>query len=171
MRILLFFFLVFIVVTAWTGAFLESDTRAGLKCASQWRPQRFSEADITFIIPSKGRSTLMRTFSSLQNQTRNGWVAIVVFDGIISDSLYLNKTTGLPVFMNMIPPEILLDGRFCFQHLPASGRLSNCAAEIRNFGMEFVKTEWIGFVDDDDTLRPEYIERLLNHAKDYPWPS
>jgi glycosyltransferase involved in cell wall biosynthesis len=159
---------VFIVVTVWTGAYLESESSVLQKCEAQWTSQRLSDADITFIIPSKGRSTLIRTFLSLQDQTRHSWLAIVVFDGILSDSLYLNKTTGLPVFMNMISHEILLDGRFCFQHLPASGRLSNCAGEIRNFGIAFACTEWIGFVDDDDTLRPEYIERLLNHAKEYP---
>jgi glycosyltransferase involved in cell wall biosynthesis len=164
----IFFFLALTVVTAWTGAFLESDTSAVLRCGSQWGTRRLANADITFIVPSKGRSSLIRTFSSLQNQTQHNWVAIVVFDGTLSDSLYLNKTTGLPVFMNMIPPEILLDGRFCFQHLPASGRLSNCAGEIRNFGIALARTEWIGFVDDDDTLRPEYIERLLNHVKEYP---
>jgi glycosyltransferase involved in cell wall biosynthesis len=162
------FILVFILVAAGTGTYLEGDSSTFLKCESQWTSQRLSDADVTFIIPSQGRSTLTRTFSSLQNQTRPSWLAIVVFDGILSDSLYLNKTSGLPVFIKTISHEILADGRFCFQHLPTSGRLSNCAGEIRNFGMEFVKTQWIGFVDDDDTLIPEYIERLLNHAKEYP---
>jgi glycosyltransferase involved in cell wall biosynthesis len=157
------------LATVWTGVFLESKNSTFLKCESQWTPQRISNADITFIVPSKGRSTLIRTFVSLQNQTRPSWLAIVVFDGILSDSLYLNKTSGLPIFMNMIPQEILRDGRFCFQHLPVSGRLSNCAGEIRNFGISLASTEWIGFVDDDDTLRPEYIDRLLNHAKEYPF--
>jgi glycosyltransferase involved in cell wall biosynthesis len=158
----------FILVTGFSSAAnLETDSTF-LKCEFQWTPKRVSDADVTFIIPSKARSTLIRTFSSLHKQTRQSWLAIVVFDGILSDSLYMNKTTGVPVFMNMIPPEIIHDGRYCFQHSPASGRLSNCAGELRNVGMEFVKTEWIGFVDDDDTLRPEYIEHLLNHAKEYP---
>jgi glycosyltransferase involved in cell wall biosynthesis len=156
------------VTTFSTAAYLETESSPFLKCELQWKPQRLLDADITFIIPSKARSTLIRTFSSLHNQTRQSWLAIVVFDGILSDSLYMNKTSGVPVFMNMIPQEIVRDGRYCFQHSPASGRLSNCAGELRNVGMEFVKTEWIGFVDDDDTLIPEYIERLLNHAREYP---
>jgi glycosyltransferase involved in cell wall biosynthesis len=151
--------LVFLWGIAWT-----SQSSILPKCESQWTAQRVSNANITFVIPSKGRSTLIRTFSSLQNQTRPSWLAIVVIDGILSDSLYLNKTSGFPVFMNTISPEILLDGRFCFQYTPAP----NCAGEIRNFGIALASTEWIGFVDEGDTLRPQYIERLQNHVKEYP---
>jgi glycosyltransferase involved in cell wall biosynthesis len=74
----------------------------------------------------------------------------------------------VPVFVNTIPPEMFFDGRFCFQHTPSSGRASNCAADIRNYGIALASTEWIGFVDDDDTLRPEYIEHLLDHVNEYP---
>jgi hypothetical protein len=155
---------VFFFAVTWT-----CESSVLLKCESQWTPQRVSNADISFIIPSQGRSTLARTFSSLQNQTQHSWLAIVVFEGLLSDALYLNKASGLPVFMNTIPQEVLLDGRFCFQYQHFSGRSSsNCAGEIRNFGISLASTEWIGFVDEDDTLRPDYIEHLLNHVKEYP---
>jgi hypothetical protein len=70
------------------------------------------------------------------------WNAIVVFDGIeptISESderikiIKNNKKEG--------------EGR-------------NHACKVRNFAYSFVNTEWIGFVDDDDTLN-DYVDKFI----------
>ena len=40
---------------------------------------------ITFIIPTIGRKTLIKSIKSLQNQTNQNWNAIIIFDGIKSN--------------------------------------------------------------------------------------
>ena len=137
-------------------------------CQQQWSSDRVSNAVITFITPSKGRYSLMQTLQSLLSQSSDKWLSIIVLDGVLSNSLYLNKSTNLPHFMNAIPQTILEDGRFCFQHLPVSDRASNCASDIRNFGVKMVLTDWIGFVDDDDILKPNYVKLIIRQSSMYP---
>lgn len=49
------------------------------------------------------------------------------------------------------------------------------AAITRNRAIAGVRTEWTAFLDDDDTLRPDHIELLMEHAEAtgadvvYPW--
>lgn len=90
---------------------------------------------ITFIIPSIGRDTLSRTLDSLLAQTIPKWNAIVVFDGI-------QPTIESP------DPRI---------QLMTTPKKEN-AGFVRNEGIKVATTEWIGFVDDDDTLTSNYIE-------------
>ena len=90
---------------------------------------------ITFIIPSIGRDTLSRTLESLIAQTQPDWNAIVVFDGI-------SPTIGTP------------DPRISFMEISKKGN----AGFVRNEGIKVATTEWIGFVDDDDVLTPDYVE-------------
>ena len=90
---------------------------------------------ITFIIPSIGRDTLSRTLESLIAQTQPYWNAIVVFDGV-------SPTIGTP------------DARISFMEISNKGN----AGFVRNEGIKAATTEWIGFVDDDDVLTPDYVE-------------
>lgn len=100
---------------------------------------------ITFIIPSIGRNTLPRTLESLKNMRNKNWNAIVVFDGINPN---INETD------NRIK-IIKLDKK--------QGEGRNYAGKVRNYGFNFVQTQWIGFVDDDDTLNEQYIDQLIEH--------
>ena len=34
------------------------------------------------------------------------------------------------------------------------------AGKVRNYGIEFVDTPWISFVDDDETITQDYVSRL-----------
>jgi len=49
------------------------------------------------------------------------------------------------------------------------------AAETRNLGLQMVETEWVTFLDDDDELYPQHVERCLALADEtaadlvYPW--
>ena len=36
----------------------------------------------------------------------------------------------------------------------------NCVGEVRNFALGFVSTDWIAFLDDDDTLSSQYVHFL-----------
>ena len=95
---------------------------------------------ITFVIPSIGRPSLATTLQSLQRQTCPLWKAIVVFDGI--------------------PPSLTVsDERIELLSIPKTGS-DRSAGEVRNHGLALVKTPWAGFVDDDDTLNPNYVSHV-----------
>ena len=104
---------------------------------------------ITFIIPTIGRDTLARAVDSVMEQTTvnsNIWKIIIIFDGIepnlIGDK-YINH------------PQIMI------QSCPKMGTGVNSAGLVRNWGMQYVETEWTAFLDDDDVIGPNYIDRFM----------
>jgi len=113
-----------------------------------------SDAFITFIIPTVNRATLFHTLSSIRQQTNQRWKAIVLFDGC--------ATTDESIL------AFLQDTRFLYINIKKHGILlsnqSGQAGHIRNIGMSMVTTPWIGFVDDDDTILPNYIEKLMEES-------
>eukprot|EP01041_Mallomonas_annulata_P007001 gene7001-14242_t len=113
----------------------------------------------TFIIPSTGRNSLRLTLESLVNQVDQNWFAIVIFDGILRNNIYLTSSCR-PNFVNL-PQNILNDNRICYNVMPIKAKGEhNCAGQIRNYGMKSVTTPWISFVDDDDTLDHRYLSKL-----------
>jgi glycosyltransferase involved in cell wall biosynthesis len=99
---------------------------------------------LTFIIPTIGRETLSLTLQSLKNQTITNWKAIVIFDGIEQN---ISET----------------DPRITIIKTPIKlGQGYNSAGLVRNYGIKFVNTEWVAFVDDDDSITPNYIESFLS---------
>lgn len=106
-----------------------------------------TNALITFIIPTINRSTLINTLESLEKQTNSNWKSICVFDNVIPD--------------DDIKLKLESDSRFKYIILTEKvGKNHNSAGLVRNIGIEQCDTEWIGFVDDDDTLTPYYVQRL-----------
>lgn len=102
---------------------------------------------ITFIIPTINRSTLIYTLYSLKIQNNPNWKAIIIFD---------NVTPG-----EHVKYYLESDHRFKYIVLPKKmGQGRNSAGLVRNIGMEQCDTEWIGFVDDDDTIISNYVEKL-----------
>lgn len=106
---------------------------------------------INFIIPSVGRSTLKNTLKSLINQTNSNWQCWVGFDGLMSDQ---------------VDNDLLLDdGRIHYlfndKRMGSKGYHGN-SGMVRNWIISNIDNEyeWVGFVDDDDTLTTDYIERL-----------
>jgi glycosyltransferase involved in cell wall biosynthesis len=107
---------------------------------------------ITFIIPSTGRDSIEQTICSLFNQTHNLWRAVIVFD-------------GEPQQLTSATLRYLSDPRIRNCTIPKMGE-SNFAATLRNYRMsrdDF--SEWFAFVDDDDTLSPDYITRLVEETR------
>jgi hypothetical protein len=103
---------------------------------------------ITFIIPTIGRLSLTKTIQSLKNLKLDKWKCIILFDGIKNNF------------------SSFKDERIKIIEIPEKLGISpNYAGKVRNYGFEFVDTEWIGFVDDDDTLSPLYINNLLEEIK------
>ena len=102
---------------------------------------------ITFIIPTIGRSTLINSINSLKNQTIKDWRAIIIFDGI-------SCNIDIDVYGN--------DNRIKVLECEKKGLSINSAGEVRNYGMSFVETKWIAFLDDDDIIEYDYIETFYN---------
>ena len=105
-----------------------------------------SNCKITFIIPSIGRETLKDTIESLEKQTNSDWNAIIMFDGCS------------PTFETQDPRIRILqtEGKI--------GQGPNNAGLVRNAAIKLVETEWIAFVDDDDTLAHNYVETLYQES-------
>jgi glycosyltransferase involved in cell wall biosynthesis len=101
------------------------------------------EPIITFIIPSLNRETITRTVESLLNQTNPNWNAIILYDGVVGTEFDDERIKTLEI------PKTGLIG-------PANGQ----SGLVRNQGIEMVKTEWIGFLDDDDTIDENYVSVL-----------
>jgi len=105
---------------------------------------------ITFIIPSIGRETLNETIESLEKQTNSDWNAIIVFDGC--------------------PPTYETnDPRIRIMQIEKIGQAELSAAGlVRNAAIRQVETEWIAFVDDDDTLAHNYVETFYQESAAEP---
>jgi len=105
---------------------------------------------ITFIIPTIGKDTLKNSIESLENQTNQDWKAIIIFDGL--------------------KPNIEIDNpKIMVLDIEKKGVGGNGAGNVRNHGMANVDSEWIAFLDDDDTLAPDYVETFYNEIKEYPY--
>ena len=96
---------------------------------------------ITFIIPSIGRNTLFDSINSLMNQTSDNWKAIIIFDGCKN---ILNKDD--------------INNKFIIHEIDKTNCVINQASDVRNFGLQFVTSKWVGFLDDDDTISTDYVE-------------
>jgi glycosyltransferase involved in cell wall biosynthesis len=102
----------------------------------------------SFIIPSLGRHSLVETQYSLMEQSDPDWEALVVCDP---------SWQKRPGISNK-------DKRISY----VRGTHEGSAGLLRNTGIEMANGEWVCFVDDDDTVSPQYVEHLREHAEDYP---
>lgn len=105
---------------------------------------------ITFIIPSLNRPTLKRTINSLLNQSYKDWKAIVIYDGIQG--------------------EIFEDKRIETINIEKTGIVGTANGQsglVRNHGIIRCNTEWVGFLDDDDTISENYVSLLKEKYNNY----
>lgn len=107
---------------------------------------------IGFVIPSVGRETITHTLRSLLDQTNQEWKCFVGFDGKkqsdIDSSLLIDDDRIQYFYLG----EKLGSEK---AHHGNAGQVRN--AIIRNLSDDI---DWIGFVDDDDTLSKYYVEIL-----------
>ena len=102
------------------------------------------ENKITFIIPSLSRPTLVRTIDSLLNQSSPNWKAIVIYDGVDGETFNDERINTIEIEkMGLIGPK------------------NGQSGLVRNEGIKLVETEWVGFLDDDDTLHKDYVKTLF----------
>jgi glycosyltransferase involved in cell wall biosynthesis len=115
----------------------------------------------TFIIPTIGRDSLRRSLASLYAQSDPDWAALVIGDGV--NPAYDLDLHDLDRVAFFCPQEIF----------DSAGLTRNWGLSLfESYGPDVIPNhlgEWIAFLDDDDHLKPEYVEHLRQHAEDYPW--
>lgn len=111
------------------------------------------DAKLTFIIPTIGRETLISTINSIFKQTCQEWKAVIVFDGI-EPMLETND----PRIQIIQSPKLELE---LGKDRPVG------AGHVRNYGVQHATTEWVAFVDDDDTITHNYVECFLEELQNY----
>jgi glycosyltransferase involved in cell wall biosynthesis len=111
---------------------------------------------VTFILPTIQRPSLQRAITSLFQQTCPHWKAIILFD-------------GCQPMVKALPS--LKDPRIMFASIVKTGTVSavhSKAGYVRNVGLQWVQTPWVAFLDDDDRLTPDYVERLQEECRMTP---
>lgn len=106
---------------------------------------------ITFIIPTIGRTSLQTAINSLYRQTIWDWKAIIIFDGIEPN-----------IEINDPRVKIITCEKSGTSEIAHGHERNNGAGEVRNFGIRTCDTEWVAFLDDDDTLSYTYLEAFYN---------
>ena len=111
--------------------------------------------DIIFIIPTIGRESLKQSIDSIINL--NGdykWKILVLFDGIKNN------------IQNIIHENII------FLEISKCGIIDkkNNAGLVRNKGFQYIienniEVKYVGFLDDDDCIHPDYIINLYQEEK------
>lgn len=125
---------------------------------------------ITVILPSFCRDTLNRSLQSLVNQTNPNWRCQLGLDGYSPPSS-IKGNQFLLSSGNQPPFSILQDSRITTTYIPQ--KLGNKyyrqletgngqGGLVRNILIDNVDTEWITFLDDDDTFHPEAIQRCYD---------
>lgn len=109
------------------------------------------DAKLTFIIPTIGRDTLKHTINSMLKQTCPEWKAIIVFDGIEP-----TLKTDDPRIQIIQSPKLELE---LGKNRPVG------AGHVRNYGIKHATTEWVAFIDDDDTITLDYVECFLEEMR------
>jgi glycosyltransferase involved in cell wall biosynthesis len=108
-----------------------------------------SEPFVTFIIPSLGRPALKKALQSIIDQKEDRWRAIVSFDHL--------------------PPSNIPDDPRISAYRFDGGAYSNEGyrsrpGAVRNYVVPYVTTEWIAFLDDDDIVSSDYVQRLIEDS-------
>ena len=107
---------------------------------------------ITVIIPSKGRERLKFSLLSLLTQNYKDWKCIVAFDNVDKNSV-----------------ETINDSRIDYIYLPAkTGDGNNGGGEVRNKAIDKADTEWICFLDDDDSFESYYFDKFIFEKTNNP---
>jgi glycosyltransferase involved in cell wall biosynthesis len=108
------------------------------------------EPFITFIIPSLNRFTILNSIESLKNQTNPNWRCVIIYDGVDGTPFDDERITIIKIDKKGLVG-------------PNNGQ----SGLVRNEGIKLCNTEWIGFLDDDDTIHPDYVKKLFEEYSNY----
>lgn len=125
-----------------------------------------NNAIITFIMPTSGsRSTILSSITSLRSLNSCYWRLIVVYSSTSSvvDQLQIYP----PIQLSRFSMSFENDPRIFY--LPFQRKsLFNYGGSSRNAAIRHCQTEWIGFLDDDDEISPDYLMILKEELKYHP---
>lgn len=105
---------------------------------------------ITFIVPSINRESLIRTVQSLIDQTNPNWECIIIYDGVDGQSFDDPRIKTIKI-----------------DKIGGNSPHHGMSGLVRNEGLKLCNTEWIGFLDDDDTLHSEYVDKLFSKYSEH----
>ena len=105
---------------------------------------------VFFLIPSINRPSIINAVNSLLNQTNPNWECIIIYDGV----------DGFKFDDDRIKIVVT-------EKLGGSSSFHGISGLVRNVGLNMVNTDWIGFLDDDDTLDSNYVHTLFTKYNDY----
>lgn len=106
--------------------------------------------DVSIIVPVyNGEKYLSECLESIRVQTFSDFEVLIIDDGSDDNSASIAEEFSKK------------DDRFKLTKIYRGG-----VANARNRGLELSKGEYIGFIDCDDTVEPEYLETLYHTAKD-----
>lgn len=108
-----------------------------------------AENEVTFITPTLNRPSLTNAINSIKNQTNQNWKSIIIYDGIEPTENFGNEKI-----------KVLYTDKLGIE--TDSSKLHNEAGLVRNVGLRSVDTTWTAFLDDDDTITPNYVDLLLS---------
>jgi glycosyltransferase involved in cell wall biosynthesis len=113
---------------------------------------------INFVVPSLGRKTLKRALNSLIDQNDKNWECWVGFDGLDKSSV----DKDLLIDDDRIHYIYIKEKVGLFAYNSGVGKNIGNAGLVRNFIISQIKNdyEWVGFLDDDDAVTPDYIDKL-----------
>lgn len=113
---------------------------------------------VTFVVASRGRPTLMRTLRSIATQHSQAWRLMLIMDGVEAPADALRLRQQRPDAISIIASSKLGTAN------------SNHGGAVRNAAITHIidDSEWVAFVDDDDTISPFYVDALHKELKSQP---
>jgi glycosyltransferase involved in cell wall biosynthesis len=112
---------------------------------------------VTFIIPSLAGGGLPNAIKSLHAQTDPRWRAIVGFD---HRDPTIKPDHKISVFKHTGHSKKSDDCIYCIEGLKSG------AGPVRNSCVAKATTEWVAFLDDDDIVTPDYVEKLALESQE-----
>jgi len=115
------------------------------------------ELTILICVHSKDRlkdALLKAALNNLLIQTYQDFSVVIVYDECWG-------WTREKVFEPII--KLMRDHCFCVVHKEEKTGL----ADAKNFGLQWVETEWVGFLDADDEYTPDKLEKQVNFLKEH----
>ena len=127
---------------------------------------------VTYIIPSKRRTSIDATLQSLAQQTLDDWSAIVFLDGWLQspalEEVYVRMEKWRCLYALLRWQARLPDKLRIVAQPGKLGVRNNSAGAVRNTGILLTASPWVAFVDDDDTLQPVHARTLYDHVASQP---
>ena len=102
---------------------------------------------ITFVIPAyNAEKTIERTIESILHQTDDRYKIVIVNDGSIDDTDVICRE-----YQSKYAEKIL----YIVQENRGQGG-------ARNHGLQYVMTDYVSFLDSDDWLMPDFVEKIVS---------